>query len=84
MRLARRIDEDVRRLQVAVHDQACMRMRHRARHMNDKLDARTHAQAVRIGVAVDRLAIDVLKCQVGPAFPGQAGVLQARDVRVRQ
>ena len=74
-------DEDVRRLEVAVHDEvrcACCT----ARRRRAKRRSRARREAVLVAVAVDRLAVDVLHDEVRLAVVGHAAVEQPRDVRM--
>ena len=64
-------DKDVRRLQIAVHDQARVRVRHRGRNLQQQREALAQRQRMRRAVTVDRRAVDILERQV-----------QAGDVRV--
>ena len=87
LHLARRGDEDVRRLQVAVQDQPVVRVRHRVQHVQHQVQPRGQRQVVRGAELVDGQARHVFQHQVGLAGPGGgqvAGVEQPRDVRVRQ
>jgi hypothetical protein len=84
LHLAVRADQHVRGLEVAVHDQVRVRVRHRGEHVQEQADARVHAQPVAVAVAVDVLSLDVLQQQVGLAHGRHAGVGEPCDVRVRE
>ena len=60
-------DQDVRGLDVAVHDQVRVRVRDGGEHVEEEAQPRLDAEAVRVAVAVDRLALDVLEHEVGLA-----------------
>lgn len=80
--LAGRGDEDVARLEVAVHDEPAVRVRHRLGHLQDEAQPRVDRQAALAAMHVDRHAVDELHRQPGPALGGDAGVVQPRDARV--
>src|SRR4030095_14572568 len=80
--LALRIDEDVRRLQVAMDDQARVRIRERTRDLRDERDACAHIESVLAAIHIDRLALDVFESEIGPAIVSDASVVQAPDVRM--
>ncbi len=82
--LARGGDEDVGRLQVAVHDEVGVCMRDGAGDLQEEPEPLSHRQITRAAVGVDPLAPDILQRQPGLAFGRDAGVVQARDVRVLQ
>ncbi len=84
LHLAVRGHQDVRGLEVAVHDQVGVRVGDRRQHVEEQPHARLDAQAPRVAVAVDALAVDVLEHQVRLAVRRDAGVDQLRDVRVAQ
>ena len=75
-------DHDVARLDVAVHDQAAVRVTHCVAHLEEELQPGVHREAPRVAVLVDRHALDVLHHQIGQALGGGAAVEQAGDVRV--
>jgi hypothetical protein len=76
------VDEHVRRLEVAVHHEVAVGVRHRLAHALHEPQALGDAQAPRLAVAVDRLAAHVLHGEPRRAVVGDAGVEQAGDVRV--
>ena len=75
-------DQDVGCLDVAIDDQALMRIRQGAAHLFHQSDARADAGPVRLAPRVDRLAIDQLHDQVGDAVVGAAGIEQFGDARM--
>ena len=77
-------DQDVRRLQVAVHDQVRVRVADRVAGLQEQREAlRQRRLPLRCPVG-DRFAVDVFQREVGLAVLGGAGVEQARDVGVFQ
>jgi hypothetical protein len=58
--LAARGDEDVRRLEIAMHDAPCVGIRDGIEHREEQLDPLPHRQPSRIAVLENRLALDVL------------------------
>ena len=79
---ARLGDEDVGGLQVAVHDQARVRMSDRARHLQEQPQPGRHIERLARAVGVDALAFDVLQREIRLTVGREAGVVQPRDVRV--
>jgi hypothetical protein len=77
-------DEDVRRLQVAVHDQVLVRVLHRIADRREQAQAGAQVQFPFTAVVGDRPSLDVFQDEVGNARRRQAAVDQARDVRVLQ
>jgi hypothetical protein len=77
-------DEHVARLDVAMHDEVAVRMRDGGQHLHEQADALLDAQALRVGMAVDALAVDQLEHEVGLAVGRDAGIEHAGDVRVGQ
>ena len=77
-------DQDVARLDVAVHDQVAVGMRHRGQDVVEQREAPFDVEAALVAVAGDGLPGDEVEHQV--RLPGRrhAGVDEARDVRVRQ
>jgi hypothetical protein len=69
-------------LDVAVDDQARMRMRRRGEHVEEKPHARGDIEVLVVAPAVDALAFDVLEDEEGLPRAGDAGIEQAGDVRV--
>jgi hypothetical protein len=76
------VDQDVRRLQVAVQDQLAVRMRDRADHVLQQAHARAEVEPVAVAPLVDRRALDVLEHQIRLLPLGHAGVDQPSDVRM--
>jgi hypothetical protein len=76
--------QDVRRLEVAVHDQARVRVGDRFRRLKEQLEALSRIELMRVRVLVDARALDVFEHQVQLPRGGDAGVEQPRDVRMRK
>ncbi len=77
--------QDVAGLQVAVQHQAVVRLRHRGQDVQHQRQPLRGGQREALAVLVDGLAVDVLQHQVRLGAVGHdAGIEQARDVRVRQ
>ena len=74
--------EDVRGLEVAMHDQVGMRVGHGRQHVEEQANALLDAQARFVAVGVEVPALDELEHQVGLARVGHAGVDQPGDVRM--
>src|SRR5262249_10289438 len=77
LRLAGRVDQDVRRLQIAVDDQVAMRVRHRAADAEKKGEHVADRQALRI--RIDRRAVDVFHDEIWMSPRGVAGVEESGD-----
>ena len=67
-----------------MHDEAGMRMRHRAGHLHDEADAFTQGQLARACIRVNGQAGDIFQREERPAVGGDAGVVKPRNVRVGQ
>lgn len=67
-------------LQIAVHDEIGVRMRHRIEYRREQAQPRCERQRARGAVAVDGLALDVLEYQVRLPAAGHACIEQPRDV----
>ena len=65
-----------------MHHQPRVRVGHRGGHLQQQPEPVTERQRPLIAVHVNGLAIDVLHGEVGPALSVDAGVVQARDVRM--
>ena len=79
-----RVDQDVRRLEVAMHDQCAMRIRDRA---GDLRGTARRVRARRACARGNRRRSACPRCtpsRVRPAVVGDAGVVEARDVRMLQ
>lgn len=59
------IDQDVLRLEIAVHHQVLVREGDRGAHGAEELQSFAQREVVAFAEAVDRLALDVLHHQVG-------------------
>ncbi len=84
MRPALGIDQQVRRLQIAMHDQRLVRRLHRFADARDQRHAFAQRQAPRVAVARRRLPVDQRHRVPGHALVADAAVDQRHDVRVRQ
>ena len=78
------IDQQVGRLQVAMHHQVAMRVAHGIDHLQEQHDALAQAELPLVAPAVDGLAIHQLHDEPGVAFAADAAVQQGGDVRVAQ
>ena len=78
------IDQQVGRLEVAMHDQVAMRVTHRIQHLQEQHRALAQAEGVRIAPAVDRHAVDPFHHEVRLAVLADATVQQDRDVGMLQ
>lgn len=83
-RLAGAVHHDVGGLDVAVQDQALVRVLHRAKHGEHQANPRRQLQPVFAAVVDDRLPLDVLHGQVGAPVGQFASVYQPRDGWVLQ
>ena len=77
-------DEDVRRFQVAMHDQAAVRMLHGIADLQEQLDSRCGIKSVQRAVRRQRLALDILHHEVRRAVLAEPGVEQPGDMRMLQ
>ncbi len=77
-------DQDVAGLDVAMHDQAAVRVAHRVAHGQEEAQARRDVEPRLVAVAIDRRALDVFHDEVWQAVGGRAAVEQPRDVRMFQ
>ena len=77
-------DQDVARLDVAMHHQVAVRMRHRGEHVVEQREAPVDVQPMQVAIAVDGFARDEVEHEVGLSARRHARVEQARDVRVGQ
>src|SRR6185503_745878 len=76
--------ENVRWLEIPMHDQVLVCMRYRLAHDDEQLDTRREREPVSIAPGVDALAIDVLEHEKALAARGDAHVQQARDVGIAE
>ena len=65
-------------------DEVRVRVLHGAQHLSEQREARAQRQAERIAVCEERLTLDELEREVRLALRRDAGVVQARDVRMRE
>ena len=77
-------DHDVGRLEVAMHDEVGVRVRHRCQHVEEELEAGVETHPPTVAVRIDGLAVHELEHQVRLANRRDAGVAQLRDLRVRE
>ncbi len=61
-----------------------MRVLHGAQHLSEQREARAQRQAVRVAVREQRLALDEFEREVRLALRRDAGVVEPRDVRMRE
>jgi hypothetical protein len=77
-------DNDVRRLQIAMHDQVLVCVLDCGAHGEEQLEALLYVQSPFRDKAIDRSSFDELHHQVGKPGRGHAAIQQARDVGMRQ
>jgi len=77
-------DEDVRGLEITVDDLTLMRVLHRLEHLQEQPQPRADVESLRIAPVGEQLALHVLHRQVGQAQGVDAGVVQARNMRMLQ
>jgi len=82
LRGARGGDENVSRLEIAVHHRVLVRVGHRLEHREHQGEALRGREPVAIAVLIDGLAVDELHHEVRSAFVGFTGVEQVPDVRM--
>ena len=75
-------DEDVGRFQIAMHDQAGVRMAHGTRREQKEPQPRANRQPSGFDEFVDRTPCNVLQRQIRLTDGRHAGVVQASDIRV--
>ena len=78
------IDQQVGRLEVAMHDQVAMRITHRVQHLQEQHHALAQAEAARIAPSVDGFAIDALHHEIRFAVGADAAIEQGGDVGMLQ
>jgi hypothetical protein len=76
--------EDVARLEIAVEDEVAVGVRDRVEHVENEADAGADVEPALVAPAVDRHAVDMLEDEIRLAAFGDAGVEEARDVRMRE
>ena len=81
---ASRRDEDVAGLEVAVHHELRVRVRHGLGHLQQQADAIAQGQGALLAVDIDGLTVDVFHGEVGAAMLIDTGVVQPRNVRMRE
>ena len=77
-------DENVGGLEVAVHHQPRVGMRHRACDLQHQPQALRHRQRTAFAIGIDSFAFDVFERKVRAAMFIDTSVVKARDVRVAQ
>ncbi len=77
-------DEDVRGLEVAVHEQILVRVHDRAEHLLHERETGGHAELEVVAVAIERPSRDVLHGEPWQSRVGDAAIEQARDARMRE
>src|SRR5690606_790625 len=82
--LTRRRNQDVGRLQVAVHDHVAVGELDRIGGLQHEADAPVDIQLLLVGVAVDRYAVDVLHDEPRATVVGHATVDELRDTAVTE
>ncbi len=80
LHVARGSHEHVGGLDVAVHDQARMGVRHRVEHVEKQAKAGLDPEGLRIGMAVDRRAVHELEHEVRLARGRHTGIDEVGDV----
>ena len=75
-------DQYVSRLQVAMHGQMLMREVNGRAHIDEQFEALPHRQTVMFAISVDGLSLDQFHDDVRQARFGNAGIQNARDVRM--
>src|SRR5262249_15598933 len=83
-RLALRVDEDVRWLDVAMNHEVRVRILDRRQYLQKQPQPPLDVEALAIAILGDRQALDVLKREERLPGLGEPRVIEARDVRVRQ
>ena len=76
--------EDVGGLDVAVDDQAGMRVGDAVEHVEEQPQASLHVERACVGVAIDRLAVHELEDEIRLPVLGDSRVGELGDVRVLQ
>ena len=76
------IDEDIRGLEIAVHDEARVGIGDRVGDLEKELEPGAHGKSMRVGEAIDAQAVDELQDE--ERLPGRrhAGVVETRDAGV--
>ncbi len=74
--------QNVRRLEIAMHDQALMRVVHGAAHADEQVQSIGHAELVRFAITIDVLAFDVIDDQIGKSVGRGTAVDKPDDLRM--
>ena len=77
-------DQDVRGLEIPVHDQVGVGVSYRLQHVEKQPDTRFDTELAAIAVAVDVVALNVLEDEIGLSGLRYSGIDQFGDIRVRQ
>ena len=72
--------QHVGRFDVAVHDEVCVRVRHRGEELQEKGKPGLRREALFVAEMIQPGAVDVLQHQVGMSRVGNAGVDEAPDI----
>ena len=80
LRHARSGHQDVRGLEIAMHDEVLMRVVHGGADGLEQLETGRDVQAERIAIGIDRCAVDVLHDDVSGLVRQRAAVEEVRDV----
>jgi hypothetical protein len=75
-------NENVRRLEITVHDEPAVRIVHGVRDSAEERKPFLDREPVTVAVLVYRLSFDVLHDQVRPAVGRDAAIVQSSDVRM--
>jgi len=77
-----RVDEDVRRLEIAVNEEIAVRVVHGRGHVDDETHAVANRELMPVAVGVDRLALDEIESEEGATVLGEAAIDELGDARV--
>src|SRR5437899_711899 len=77
-------DQNVPRLEIAMHDLVRMRVSNGLQHVEEQMDALFDTEPVLIAVGVDVIAVNVLEHEIRLSGVGQPGVDQFGYMGVRQ
>ena len=76
--------QDIRWLQVAVHDQTLMRVLHGGQHLQHQAQSLADGKAPRVAIGIDALAFDQFHRQIRRAVTADSAVEQHGDIRMAQ
>src|SRR5262249_4308596 len=77
-------DEYIGGLNIPMHDQVGVRVRHCIEHILEKPDPRLNMQLAHVAVAINRLALNVLQNEIGLARSRYSSVQKIRNVGMRE